>query len=175
MPIFNWTAKQTCGDEPAESCEALQEKSLGRSALVAGSDNCPKELVVDSKHYPAFVFSVNDGLTELRNGSAEKPLGTPNIIKHPGESVARLKSQRDDGTWFDWLPSEECYDRRLVYKQGVGFTLIYDQNSNVFDNACIGTLNDVDYIAGAITFEDCDGNTKVQLKFFPKSELIAAT
>lgn len=175
MPVFNWATKQECGDEPATTCDALQEKSIGRAPLVAGDDNCPKELVGPSKNYPAFVFSLSDKKTELRDGSTEKPLSTPRIIKHTGESVSRIKSQRADGTWFDWLPTEECFDRRMVYKQGVGFTLIYDQNSNVFDNACIGTLDDVDYIAGAIQFEDCDGNTKVQLKFFPKGELIAVT
>lgn len=173
MPISKWNSLVECGDEETStSCDKLKEASYGRAPLVAGNDNCARELISDQ--YPSMPYAMNDSKAELRSGSASKPFILPLLQKSSSESSWSVVSSKSDGTLFRWKPDQTCYNRKVIATPD-GFDLVYDQNSNVFDNACIGTVSDVDYIAGAIQFGDCEGNMKIKLVFFPKSELITSS
>ena len=168
MPINSWGPKRNCGDDPSE-CEPFKEVAFGTTPIVAGSDNCAKSLVAEE--YPALVFASNDGKTALVSGSKKNPLHLSKLDKSLHPSVPSIVFQNATGDVKAWKPAAACYRRRVVVEPDSSFTLIEDLNPNVFENACIGTIDDVDYFAGAVIFQNCEGQDRIRLKFFPVSNL----
>jgi hypothetical protein len=168
MPINKWKSKAVCGEEASEGCEALDEVTYGKFPVIVGNDNCQKGLV--SEKYPGIPYAESVKKTEIRTGAKEKPLTFPLLQETTGTSILSIVTKKSDGQLAAWKPVVQCYDRRVVHK-ATGFELVEDINSNVFHNACIGTISDVDYVAGAVSYDNCDGDTRMRLVFFPKDEV----
>lgn len=168
MAINSWNNKVSCGDETAE-CDKLSEVVNGKAPLVEGIDNCAKALT--SEQYPGVMVATSSSRTELRSGSKKQPIRLPLIDVSHSASVPSLAFQNSAGDIKIWKPAKVCYQRRVVMDESESFRLVEDLNPNVFDNACIGTIDDVDYVAGAVLFNNCAGEQRVKLVFFPVSEL----
>lgn len=169
MSLFEWSRPVNCGDTPVATCEPVTSIRQASALRVTEKDtNCEKNL--SSVEYPSIPIGTSDNNVEYRSGSADKPIVLPRIHQVVGTSIPSILFQLTDGTVKKWIPEPNCANRKLVCGDN-GIRLEEDINSNVFENACIGSYSDVSYIAGAVAFSDCNGFDKLKLVFFPKSEL----
>ena len=169
MPLFNWDEKAFCGDAPATVCPANPTQEYVTAPHGTSPDGgCVADLI--SPDHPAMLVSLSDIRSELRSGTVERPIPI-DLVQHTNSSlVPSLAFRNHAGQLSIWEPDNNCFDKRVVVDGGK-FKLVDDTNSNIFDGACIGTFSDVEYIAGARSFIDCNGNTRVKLVFFPVAEL----
>jgi hypothetical protein len=169
MPIFNWEGPTYCGDAPATVCDPLETAEIVKAphgTSLAGG--CPVDLI--SPDHPAIMVSLSDVQTELRSGASDRPIPLDRVQKSISMSANSLLFRNASGQLTVWEPDANCFDKRLIYDAGQ-FKLIDDVNSNVFDQSCIGSFADAEYIVGARKFTACDGTEKMKLIFFPVAEL----
>lgn len=170
MPIFNWNQPSTCESPSLPLCDPPPVTKQASGLVVYDQDsNCQAKLGYGEA--PAIVMDLG-GEVKTVSGSHDEPMKLPHIKKVLSMMADRIVSQSPDGTMSAWQPNTDCLTRRVVFNgDAKRFELVEDINSNVFSNQCIGSYSDVDYVAGVTTFQDCAGNTKLKLVFFPKSQL----
>lgn len=168
MAHFEWDDPTSCGEAPPEVCDALETVTTGRSIVVTDpSSLCSKELVSDE--YPAIASLIGESQTQGRSGSSSSPISLTRVQTYTGSTVPELFFRNEAGQLSAWNPPLNCDNQRVVIRDG-DFAYIPDVNSNVYDESCIGSIQDVTLIAGGAQFTDCNGNTKVKLVFFPREE-----
>lgn len=169
MALFeNWEDPVNCGDLP-DLCTPIETIQTARAPMATEPETfCFKELI--SPDHPALMVSLSDLQTELRSGSAARPIPI-NAVQHTqSPKVPTLAFRNNKGELAVWNPPPDCSGKKVVFESDQ-FQLKDDINSNVFDKACIGAYDDVTYMVGAVLFTDCNGNEKMKLVFFPKDEL----
>lgn len=168
MALFEWDDPTSCGDAPPDVCDTLETVTTARSLVVTDpSSFCTKELLADD--YPSLPSMIGDTQVEGRSGSVESPIPLNKVQTYVGDTVPELFFRNNAGQLAAWNPPFDCDNQKVIIQNGA-FTYIPDINSNVYDESCIGSIGDVDYIAGAKQFVDCNGNTKLRLIMFPKEE-----
>ena len=169
MPLFTWEDPVYCGDEPATVCDALKTATRVKAAHGTSlSGGCPVDIVSDE--HPAIMVSFSDVQTELRSGSVAWPIPLDLVQKAISMTVPSLAFRNATGQLAIWEPNADCFDKRVVFDSG-NFKLIDDVNSNIFDQSCIGSYSDCEYLVGARNYIACNGESKMKLVFFPVSEL----
>lgn len=170
MSLFEWQSPVNCGDEdvPPANCEPVTSiKTASALRVTDHSTQCERNLEGDE--YPAIPVATSSNKVEYRSGTAQQPLKL-RIQDNEGTSIPSLLFKLPDGTIKNWIPPKNCIDQKLLVRES-GIYLGKDINSNIFETACIGSYASVNYIAGAVTFTDCNGEEKIKLVYFPKSEL----
>jgi hypothetical protein len=169
MAIFKWDEQTTCGDEtPVDTCAPLDAKTSIRSLRGTSiQDGCEVDLI--AADYPALACLVGDEQTDARSGSAAHPIPLGKVQKYTGKTIPELFFRNGAGNLASWDPPNTCDNKKVVIDSG-SFTYEDDINSNVFSEACIGSIEDVELIAGGTEFVDCNGVTRVKLVFFPKEQ-----
>ncbi len=170
MGLFNWGSQKQCGEDTSPACDKIPETSAGRAFVVINPQSqCPSELI--PTEYPALGIALGPEIVELRSGSKASPIPLERLQEYNGKTDAReLLIRNISGQMVAWNPPPDCADNKVIF-DGQKFRLKPDVNSNVFEEACIGSIADVDYIAGGKGFTDCNGVSRLKLVFFPKSEL----
>ena len=170
MPLFNWPEKSSCGDTPPDQCAPLDVRETIKS--IRGSDqdtSCEVDLVADQ--HPSLPVILSDMETVARSGSTANPIPINLLQEYGGAGpVPSILYKNLAGELHAWKPPIGC-DGKKVVVEGGNFHIIDDVNSNVFEESCIGSSSDADYIAGAKQFIDCNGVVKIKLVFFPKAQL----
>jgi len=172
MGLFNWAAQDQCGEDSSTPCDPLPYKEGGRALMATDKvSRCPIEL--KATEFPSIPVILGAETVEARSGSIAQPIDFSKVQTHKGiAGVPELFFRNAAGQFAAWRPeaSDSCLQKKVVFKDGV-FQIKADVNSNVFEEACIGDIADVDYVAGAKEFTDCAGNTRVKLIFFPLDQL----
>lgn len=169
MALFEWDEQTECGDESSNECEALDTITSSKAIRVTDpSSNCEKDLI--SPQYPAVPVLIGDELTEPRSGSEAHPIPIDRVQEYTGNTVPVLAFRNTAGQLAVWNPPTTCDGKKVIVQDG-DFKLIDDVNINIFDESCIGSIADVDYIAGGRLFDDCNGVQRMQMVFFPKDSM----
>lgn len=169
MGLFTWDGPSYCGDEPATVCDPLvAEESVKALHGTSFNGGCAVDLI--SPEYPAIPVVISSILAEPRSGSAAHPIPIGLVQESESMFAPTLMFRDNSGNLNVWKPDASCKGKRMTFDAG-SFRLKDDENSNVFDQDCVGSFADCEYIVGARSFVDCEGNSKMKLVFFPVSEL----
>lgn len=170
MPLFNWPEKSSCGDTPPDQCPPLPYTEAVKSLRGSDKDtSCEVDLI--SQEHPAIPVILSDMSTESRSGSSTNPIPINLLQEYSGSGpVPALLYKNLAGEMQAWQPPQGCDKKKVVVDAGK-FHIVDDVNNNVFEEACIGSAADADYIAGAKQFIDCNGVVKIKLVFFDKDQL----
>lgn len=170
MPLFTWSDKSSCGDTDSSSCAPLPYKETVKALRASDVDTGCEVDMIASQH-PSIPIVISDILTEPRSGASSSPIPINLLQEYAGNGpVPTILYKNIAGEMHAWKPDASCNGKKVIVDNS-NFVLQDDINSNVFDETCVGDISEIDYIAGAREFTDCNGNTKIKMVFVPKDQV----
>ena len=167
---FTFVEPVSCGEAAAE-CTAKTTKKRGKALVVSDqTEHCDRDLVSDE--YQAIPVASSNSLTELRSGSSSQPIKLSKLLTQSGGTIQTIVSKRSDGTIIAWKPTAACYERRLKVLANGSIIAAPDRNARIFDDTCVGTIEESSHIAMAREITDCDGATRFILSLVEKADFL---